>query len=135
MGNTKRDSLPKGGFPAERGSFRIELNPSTKRSVLSMPQNRPAFFSWMEKTDPRMSEEIANVFDLAMAPGELDARTKVMIAMCLDALAGAAMGVKSLAKTARGMGATEGQIAEALRLVYLVAGNKTLEAMRAAYEE
>lgn len=70
-----------------------------------------------------------------MAPGELDPKTKVLITMALDAFAGSPEGVKSLAKTARNMGATEGQITETLRIAYEVAGMKALAATCGAYED
>ena len=100
-----------------------------------MTPNYPVFISALEKSDPKFFAEMKAVFDLAMAPGELDARTKVLLAMSLDALSGAEGGVKVLAKAARSMGVTEAQIAEALRLAYFVAGNKVLETSRAAFEE
>ena len=81
-----------------------------------MAKESPIFLNYLEKTDPKFHAQVVSLFDLAMAPGELDARTKVLISMALDALAGAGQAVKALAGAARGMGATDGQIAEALRL-------------------
>ncbi len=43
-----------------------------------MARNHPAFLSELEKTDPKFHAAVAALFDLAMAPGELDARTKVL---------------------------------------------------------
>jgi len=100
-----------------------------------MERNYPLFISELEQTDPKFHAEMVSLFDLAMTPGELDARTKVLIAMALDALAGSPVGVKALARVARSMGASQGQIAEVLRIAYSVAGNKVLETSRAAFEE
>lgn len=99
-----------------------------------MPQLPPPLMG-IQKTDPALFEEISRLYDLAMSPGELDAKTKVLMVMALDAFHGAAGGVKTLAKAARAMGATEGQIAETLRLAYSTAGMGTLFTSRAAYEE
>ena len=57
-----------------------------------------------------------------MAPGALDAKTKHLIAMALDAIVGADRGVASLADVARQHGATEEEIGETLRIVYYIAG-------------
>ncbi|MGE5583878.1 MAG: carboxymuconolactone decarboxylase family protein [Bacillota bacterium] len=97
--------------------------------------NYPAFIGNLEKTDPQLFQHVRGIFDAAMAPGELDAKTKILLAMALDALAGADAGVKSLAQIARKMGVTDGQIAEALRIAYSVAGNKLLATALAAFEE
>jgi alkylhydroperoxidase/carboxymuconolactone decarboxylase family protein YurZ len=70
-----------------------------------------------------------------MAPGELEPKVKALIAMALDAYANSPAGVKSLSKSARALGATEGEIAEALRIAYYVAGMKTLAATCSAYED
>lgn len=94
---------------------------------------RPPFIEAVQATDPELYELVARNMDLAMSPGEVDAKTKVFIAMALDAFAGSAQGVKSLAQAARAMGASEGEIREVLRLAYFVAGNTTLGASRGAY--
>ncbi len=100
-----------------------------------MSQNYPQFIQSLERTDPRFATEVTAVYDLALAPGELDPRTKILIALALDCLAGAKTGVKTLAAIARSMGASDGQIAETLRLAYLVAGNQVLETAQTAFEE
>lgn len=100
-----------------------------------MGQNYPQFIQSLEQTDPQFAKEVRAVYDLALAPGELDPRTKLLIALALDCLAGAKAGVKTLAKIARSTGVSEGQIAETLRLAYLVAGNQVLETAQTAFEE
>lgn len=100
-----------------------------------MNKSYPKFICDLEKSDPVFYEEITKIFDLAMAPGELDPKTKVLIAMSLDALNSAGEGVKTLANIARNMGVSDAQISEALRIVYLVAGNKVIEAINAAFEK
>ena len=97
-----------------------------------MTKRYPKFVESLKETDPPLYEVVTKNWDLAMAPGELDAKTKVFLAMALDALAEAGEGVQVLANQARALGATEGEIAEVLRIAYLVAGNKTLAATRGA---
>ncbi|MFZ5626982.1 MAG: carboxymuconolactone decarboxylase family protein [Bacillota bacterium] len=58
---------------------------------------------------------------------------QALIALALDAYANSSGGVKSLARTARELGATVGEIAEALRIAYMVAGMGTLVTSRSAY--
>lgn len=86
----------------------------------------PPFVQAIEAVDPAFHQEITRIFDLAMAPGELDVKTKILIALALDALIGSSEGVASLAKVARGMGITDAQMSEALRIAYMVAGNGVL---------
>lgn len=101
----------------------------------SMAGNYPDFISKLEKNDPKLYESVTGIYDFSMSPGELDTRTKILISLALDALAGAGEGVRVLSKIARDMGVSGEQIAEALRLAYFVAGNPVLNAMKAAFEE
>jgi len=95
----------------------------------------PKIIEELKKTDPKFFEQVAEIFELAMAPGELDSKTKILIAMTLDALSGAKEGVRTLSNVARHLGVSDAQIAEALRIVYLVAGNSVLAASNAAFSE
>ncbi len=84
--------------------------------------NVPAFVEKFRNSDPKLVDLIAQLRDHAMAPGALDAKTKLLIAMALDAIVGADRGVASLADAARQNGATEEEIGETLRIVYYIAG-------------
>lgn len=97
-----------------------------------MSKNHPLFITALEKSDPELYKAVSGLFDLSMAPGGLDAKTKVLIALAIDAFSGSAEGVRSLAAAARGMGITEGQISEAVRIAYMISGNKTLAAIHEA---
>lgn len=99
-----------------------------------MSKTYPPFVESLKTTDPELYQVVTKNWDLAMAPGEVDVKTKIFVAMALDALSNASAGVKSLANTARSLGATEGEIKEILRIAYFVAANQTLVATRAAYE-
>ncbi len=87
-----------------------------------MSRNLPAFVEKFSKSDPKLVDLIADVRDHAMKPGALDQKTKLLIAMALDAIVGAEHGVESLADRARASGASEEEIAETLRIVYYIAG-------------
>ncbi len=69
-----------------------------------------------------------------MAPGALDPKVKSLISLAVDAFAGSS-GVRPLADAARRAGATEAEIAEALRLAYYVAGNKALFSTMATFDD
>jgi alkylhydroperoxidase/carboxymuconolactone decarboxylase family protein YurZ len=100
-----------------------------------MPNKYPDFISALEKNDSKLFESVTGIYDISMNPGELDVNTKILIAMSLDAFVGSSDGVKALSNIARKMGITEGQISEALRIAYFIAGNPVLEAIHAAYED
>lgn len=97
-----------------------------------MSNKYPPIVSNLENADPKLYEKVTGIFDLVMSQGELDIKTKILIAMAVDAYAGSAEGVKALAGVAKSMGATEAQIREALRIPYQVAGNKILETIKDA---
>jgi alkylhydroperoxidase/carboxymuconolactone decarboxylase family protein YurZ len=88
--------------------------------------NVPAFVERFRNIDPKMVDLVSQLREHAMAPGALDAKTKLLIAMALDAIVGADRGVASLADAARSQGATEAEISETLRIVYYIAGMGSL---------
>lgn len=87
----------------------------------------PGFVSEYSSIDRPLFEQASKVIEMAMAPGALDAKTKVLIVLALDTLKGAAEGVKVLAAQARGLGATDQELAEVIRLAYFVAGMDPLK--------
>ncbi|HWJ03760.1 MAG TPA: carboxymuconolactone decarboxylase family protein [Verrucomicrobiae bacterium] len=93
----------------------------------------PPVLNGLKEHDPKLYSLAQELNSLAFAPGALEEKTKVLITMALDALMGADQGVKVLAARARKAGATEEEIAEALRLAYLVAGMRTLITATAAF--
>jgi alkylhydroperoxidase/carboxymuconolactone decarboxylase family protein YurZ len=98
-----------------------------------MNRQYPPFIQNLEKHDPELYKVVTGGHDLIMAPGALDVKTKLLISLAVDAFAGST-GVQGIANAARGAGATEAEIAEALRLAYYVAGNKVLFTAMAAFE-
>jgi alkylhydroperoxidase/carboxymuconolactone decarboxylase family protein YurZ len=95
----------------------------------------PYFVQQLEGRDPELYAAVKKVFELAMAPGALDPKTKTLISLALDAYAGADQGVRVLAGRARELGATEQEINETLRISYSVSGSRPLAAATAAFQK
>jgi alkylhydroperoxidase/carboxymuconolactone decarboxylase family protein YurZ len=95
----------------------------------------PPFVNELKKHDAEFYKNIAQLYDTALAPGALEAKTKMLIILALDAYAGLAQGVKSVAEQARSMGITDEEMKEALRLAYLVAGNPVLSLSNTIYKK
>lgn len=95
----------------------------------------PWFVEQMEQHDIELYRLSADSAGTAMAPGALDHKTKCLIVLALDALKGAARGVKVVAAQARAAGATEAEIMEALRLAYYVSGMDVVKTCLNAFEE
>lgn len=93
----------------------------------------PPFLAFLDKNDPDFAKAIENVFSLAMGPGALDQKTKLLIALAIDAVHGASQGVASIANQLRGMGVKDAEIAEAIRIAYFASGNSILSAYSSAF--
>ena len=75
-----------------------------------------------EKLDPKLLKLVNDTRDFALTDGALPRKTKLLIAMVLDATHGAPDGVHSLAIQAIKAGATKEEIAEALRVAQFICG-------------
>jgi len=75
-----------------------------------------------EDLDPKLLSLINDTQKLALEDGALPRKTKLLIAMVLDAVHGASEGVQSLAGQALKAGATKEEMAEALRVAQYVCG-------------
>lgn len=75
-----------------------------------------------EDLDPKLLNLVKDTEKLALTDGALSRKTKLLIAMVLDAVHGAADGVQSLAGQAIAAGATKEEIGEALRVAQYVCG-------------
>jgi alkylhydroperoxidase/carboxymuconolactone decarboxylase family protein YurZ len=84
-----------------------------------MPENP---LSTAMKIDPKLVEHLRSEDDWAFADGALPRKVKLLIAMTYDAAHGAANGVRSLAQQALKAGATREEIAEALRVAFVLSG-------------
>lgn len=93
----------------------------------------PPFLASLDQNDPEFAQAIDRVATTAMKPGALDAKTKLLIALALDAAHGASEGVQTIANVLRGMGTSNEEIAEALRIAYYAFGNGILSTSAAAF--
>ncbi len=93
----------------------------------------PIYLKFLEHNDPDFAQAIDKVFTSAMAPGALDLKTKLLIALALDAAHGADQGVASIAKQLRSQGTSDAEINEALRIAYFAFGNSILGTSAAAF--
>ncbi len=75
-----------------------------------------------ERLDPELLKLLTDNRQLALADGALPRKSKLLIAMALDAAHGASEGVASLAKQALQAGATKQEIAETLRIAQFICG-------------
>jgi alkylhydroperoxidase/carboxymuconolactone decarboxylase family protein YurZ len=76
--------------------------------------------------DPKVLENWKNIQDLTFAEGALSTKTKLLMAMAIDAGHGALHGAIAIGKRALKAGATKEEIVEALRVAYSIGGNEAL---------
>jgi alkylhydroperoxidase/carboxymuconolactone decarboxylase family protein YurZ len=74
------------------------------------------------KIDPAIMQHLKDIEGLIYGDGALPRKTKLLIALALDAAHGAANGVRALAAAAMRAGATKAEIGEALRVAYHLSG-------------
>jgi alkylhydroperoxidase/carboxymuconolactone decarboxylase family protein YurZ len=85
-------------------------------------EKRPSVLRALEEKDPEFFKLVTDVMKAATSEGALDAKTKTLISLALDAAGGHVEGVKGIAERARKMGISEMEIAETVRLAFLVGG-------------
>ena len=83
---------------------------------------RPNPLKCFEALDPELLKAVDMSRKFALDDGALPRKYKLLIAMALDAQAGAANGGKGLAAQAQQAGATKEEIGEALRVVHYICG-------------
>ena len=76
----------------------------------------------IQKLDPELFDHLQTTNQFVYSDGALSRKIKLLIALAFDAAYGAENGVHSLAKAAKGEGATEQEIAEAIRVAYHFSG-------------
>lgn len=87
-----------------------------------MQRPQPAYMAVLENSDPEMAEYLSAGRDLIMTDGALSAKVKTLMTMVCDAILAHEDGVRIIANRARDMGATEEEIAEAVRVAFLFGG-------------
>lgn len=75
-----------------------------------------------EELDPKLLNLVNDTQKLALSDGALPRKTKLLIAMVLDAVQGTTDGVKTLGAEALKAGATREEIGEALRVGQYICG-------------
>jgi len=93
----------------------------------------PPFLAAVDKNDLAFAKAIENVYSSSMGPGALDPKTKLLIALALDAAHGASQGVANIAKQLKNMGVADAEIAEAIRIAYFASGNLILSSYSSAF--
>lgn len=78
--------------------------------------------SSIESIDPQLRQRLREQYEFVFSDGALPRKIKLLIALAFDAAHGAENGVRSLVIQAREAGATEQEIAEALRVAYHLNG-------------
>jgi alkylhydroperoxidase/carboxymuconolactone decarboxylase family protein YurZ len=76
----------------------------------------------LEKLDPQLLGLVNACHDCALDDGALPKKTKLLIAMALDAAHGTVDGVQSLAVQAMKAGATKEEVMETLRVAFYISG-------------
>ena len=84
-----------------------------------MPENPLKIY---EDLDPKLLNLVNETRDFALAEGALPRKTKLLMAMVLDAAAGSSEGVQALGTLAVKAGATKQEIAETLRVAQYICG-------------
>jgi len=84
-----------------------------------MPENP---LEVIKNADPEFFNLLESTRETALSEGNIPLKYKFLIAMSLDAAAGAVNGVRNLAIQAMNEGATKGDITEALRITQYIAG-------------
>ena len=87
-----------------------------------MQQQQTPWAVALQENDPKLAELIDSGRDLITTDGALSAKVKTLMSMICDALLAHGDGVAAIADRARGLGATEDEIAETVRVAYWMGG-------------
>ena len=94
---------------------------------------RPFYLEAVAKHDPSFLPLLESERDFIMADGAIPARYKLLMTMVCDALLGHDKGCEPLANRARAAGASEAEIAEAVRIACHFGGVPALVSAVGAY--
>ena len=96
---------------------------------------RPPFIEKMEVHDADFGDQIRGFSNMLMTDGALTAKTKTLMTLFGEALIRRDQGVKMMGEVARGVGASEAEINETIRLAFLLGGLPALAAASSAYPD
>jgi alkylhydroperoxidase/carboxymuconolactone decarboxylase family protein YurZ len=79
-------------------------------------EQKPPCLKILEDHDPTYGKAFGQLFKSTFSPGALDVKTKMLIAMGINASTGMGYGCSEIAKILEREGTTKGEISEALRV-------------------
>ena len=85
----------------------------------------PTTATWqtiLGKCNPELLKKVTGLREAVLADGALSVKTKTLMMMLCDALLAHPDGVANIAKRARALGASDGEIAETLAVAFLMGG-------------
>jgi alkylhydroperoxidase/carboxymuconolactone decarboxylase family protein YurZ len=92
-----------------------------------MPQaNLPPWLQALEPRDPEFVASYVSQREHILKDGAIPAKYKILMTMIVDAIQSHADGVATIANRARGAGASEAEIQEAVEVAYLFGGTPAL---------
>ena len=98
--------------------------------------DQPDWLAPIAEHDPDFAENVEDMMETSLrTDGALSAKTKLLVAMALDAAEEHGDGVASLADQARDRGATEAEIAETIQVVTTLCGLQGLVTGANAFED
>src|SRR5262249_51843512 len=95
----------------------------------------PPWLQPFEKRDPQFVESYMAQRDRILGDGAIPAKYKHVMTMIVDALPTHTDGVAAIANRARGAGATEAEIQEAVEIAYLFGGTPALVTAMNAFRQ
>jgi alkylhydroperoxidase/carboxymuconolactone decarboxylase family protein YurZ len=101
-----------------------------------MTQEKPIGFQQLvDKYAPDLASVVAGTRSFVMEEGALSTKVKTLMMMICDALLNHEAGVTNLANRARGLGASEEEIVEAVGVAYLMGGLPAMVAGSNAFHD
>jgi alkylhydroperoxidase/carboxymuconolactone decarboxylase family protein YurZ len=102
---------------------------------MATPESVPPFLTALYENDRILYDMVMrNMSDANPAQGAIPAKYRLLLSMVADGVLFHPSGVKALAAQARAAGATEDEIDEAVRIIYLSGGMVALINSLGAYE-
>lgn len=102
----------------------------------NLPKNVPPFLASMYQGDRKLYDIVMqNMGDLSPDEGAIPKKYRLLMSMVADGVLFHPHGVSALAQQARESGATDDEINEALRIIYLSGGMVALVNSMGAYEK
>src|SRR5262245_22046064 len=97
----------------------------TRRHCMAQPA-LPPWIQTLQQRDPQFTETYLAQRESVLRDGAIPAKYKLLMTMIVDALLSHPDGVTNIANRARGAGASEAEIQEAVEVAYLFGGTPAL---------